>query len=93
MTQDNTTLKNSICKECDKELTEEDIEYQQHRRRGYCMVCNKKYAKTSKNKKRVKVLDSVHTGDNLKVMKFVENESIDLIYLDPPYYEYEDYYA
>lgn len=92
MTQEQITeTRQSTCKECENILTPEDIEKVGHNRRGYCIRCNKQYKKDNRNKKRVKVLDSIHTGDNLKVMGFIENEFIDLIYLDPPYYSQANY--
>jgi len=43
------------------------------------------------NRQKVKILNTVHTGDNLKVMRFIEDKFIDLIYLDPPYYSQTKY--
>lgn len=86
-----TGTRQSTCRECENILTSEDIEKVGHNRRGYCIRCNKQYKKDNRNRERVKVLDSVHTGDNLKVMGFIEDEFIDLIYLDPPYYSQANY--
>ena len=33
-----------------------------------------------------KLSQSVFTGDNLDVMRGMNSESVDLIYLDPPFY-------
>ena len=76
----------TICKECGNELTKEDIEKVGHNRRGYCISCNKEHKKRNRLANRAKGLNVVHTGDNLKVMKYIPNNYIDLIYLDPPYY-------
>lgn len=41
-------------------------------------------------------IDQYHVGDNLDLLKKVENESIQLIYFDPPYntginfYDFDD---
>lgn len=36
-------------------------------------------------------LNEVHLDDNLKFMKGLPDESVDLIYIDPPFYSRRDY--
>ena len=33
----------------------------------------------------------IHTGDNLEILRTMEDESVDLIYLDPPFCSSSDY--
>ena len=33
----------------------------------------------------------LHTGDNLEIIKSMEDESVDLIYLDPPFFTQKDW--
>ena len=83
---------NGICKDCQNELTEDDIKKLGHRRPGYCLSCNRKHERISVQKRNdtlktdMKILNKVHLGNNLRLMMYMENESVDLIYLDPPYY-------
>lgn len=90
-TQADIETQQSTCKECGNVLTKEDIEKVGHNRRGYCIKCNNEYRRDNiqrqkiAREQRVKVLNSVYTGDNLKVMRYMKDESVDLIYLDPPY--------
>jgi len=76
------------CKNCDTELTEEEIQKRidKHENKNYCDLCivGYKYKIGAVNKYNKE--NEIHCGDNLEIMKYIEPNSIDLIYLDPPYF-------
>jgi len=86
MVQEQIMDTNCICKGCGNKLTREDIEKVGHNRKDYCLICNKEYKRDNNRRHVVKKLDKLHHRDNLEIMRYMEAESIDLIYLDPPYY-------
>jgi site-specific DNA-methyltransferase (adenine-specific) len=36
-------------------------------------------------------MNKLYCGDNLEIMKLLEEESVDLIYLDPPFFSNKNY--